>query len=102
MTYNYEARKALRALGLDPDKHLPESGANPILHDVKVRTEDGGWYYLSTKIWVDPKPPYPQYPTNPDSRRIVRSHRVKAKCPHCAQVVSFARIFQHLKTHTKD
>jgi ribosomal protein L37E len=76
MSYNHEFRVILEAMGLDPHKHLPATGTEPVVV---------WWRGYKINAWVTPK--------------LARmSMRVHAYCPVCGREMAVARLTHHVDT----
>jgi len=67
------------ALGLDPKRHLPDSG----LPAQKVG---------NVTVWIEPR----DKAINQDAKRVW------CMCPHCDKVLTAGKFHQHMKVHAND
>jgi hypothetical protein len=83
VSYEFDTRKAVERLGVDPNGTLPLEGV-PETDYCLVSRRHGA---LTLRIWIAPK------------IKPGRAHRFLARCPKCPAVVSFGRIWQHMVVH---
>lgn len=86
MSYSFRLEDALRKLGHDPKKHLPEHGVRGQWIDL-VRPDVQNVY-----VWVMTK-------TTAKERGITQ--RTRATCPHCQRAFALGNLRQHMQGQRK-
>ena len=81
--YNNRMIAILAAFGLRRESKLPVEGAA----EREMRSLPEGDF----AVWIDPVPP--------EGKKSRFTHRVKARCLKCSQVLSAGRIHQHVCKH---
>lgn len=87
--YNEMMAEILSAFGLTRKSKLPVEGRDARV--VNLGLTERFFKYGEWIVWIDPVPP--------EGKKSRFTHRVKARCLKCSQVLSAGRIHQHVCKH---